>query len=67
MATPHVAATAARCFAAGECKLANGAANAQLFLNSVTAKYNTDTTYRWSTGSVSGAKYYGPWVWAAKW
>ena len=67
MATPHVAGIAARCFASGECKLANGAANTQMFLNYVRAKYDSDPSYRWSTGSVSNSKYYGPWVWAPQW
>ena len=67
MATPHVAGIAARCFASGECKLSNGAANTQLLLNYVGAKYAADASYRWSTGSVSGNNYYGPWVWAAQW
>lgn len=68
MATPHVAGVAARCFLAGPCKLSQGAQNTQIFLDAVWAKHNADTAYRWSSnGLVSGTKYFGPLVWAAKW
>ena len=67
MATPHVAGVAARCFAAGECKLADGAANTQRLLDAVKAKFTADPAYRWSADSTYGGKYYGPLVWAAKW
>ncbi len=70
MAAPHVAGCAARCFAAGDCKLADGAKNRDRFLDAVWAKYNSDTGYRWNAGSkqpVIQNKYYGPLVWADRW
>lgn len=71
MATPHVAGIAARCYASGECNRARGAANRQIFLDSVAAKFADDPAYRWSNDSevLNGAttRFYGRWVWAARW
>lgn len=67
MATPHVAGAAARCFVVGDCALSKGAANRDLFLRVMWDKFNSDPAYRWSSTSVSSNKYYGPWVWAARW
>jgi subtilisin family serine protease len=69
MASPHVAGAAARCFAAGECKVGDGAANRERFLNSIWAKYDSDPAYRWTSARtpVASGKWYGPLVWADKW
>jgi subtilisin family serine protease len=69
MATPHVVGCVARCYAAGDCKLADGSKNRDRFLDVVWAKYNSDTGYRWNAGSnpVAQNKYYGPLVWADRW
>ena len=67
MATPHAAGVVARCYATGECARSKGAANRQLIIDSMRAKFDSDEAYRWSAESRSGDKYYGPWVWAARW
>lgn len=69
MATPHVAGIAARCFAAGDCKLEDGTKNRDKLLTSVWEEYNADAPYRWNSGSspVYGGKFYGPLVWAQNW
>lgn len=69
MACPHVSGTAARCFAAGDCRLSNGAANREKFLDAIWQKYDSDPSYRWTNARTPAAngRYYGPLVWADRW
>ena len=68
MAAPHVAGVAVRCYLFGECTIATGSGNMVKILDAIWGKFDSDPSYRWSPTSVSSEnKYYGPWLWAAKW
>ena len=71
-ACPHAAGVAARCFATGDCKLADGLANMERVFNSAMAKHEQDPAYRWTRrgatwGIGARRRYYGPLVWADYW
>jgi hypothetical protein len=71
-ASPHVAGVAGRCFAAGDCRLGAGAANALKVVQSAAAKNKADKKFRWGRkdstfGSKAARHYYGPLIWAGYW
>jgi len=81
MAAPMVAGIAARCFAAGDCKLGDaqaggGALNMQRILSAAKRKATYDPEFAWNGGDgttaevprVPGTKgYYGLLAWAGRW
>ncbi|KAI8476183.1 MAG: peptidase S8/S53 domain-containing protein [Monoraphidium minutum] len=71
-ACPHAAGVAARCFAAGDCKLSDGAKNTVKVAGSAFEKLKADASFRWSrkdcTAVVVGERrYFGPLIWADYW